>query len=307
MTKTVLILGASGKIGRHAARAFGEAGWQLRLFDRARDDMIKAAQGCDVIVNGLNPPNYHNWAEIIPAITRQVIAAARASGAMVVIPGNVYNYGARSGALSEAMPQTPCSRKGAVRVEMEQAYRDSGVKTLILRAGNFVDPERNGDVMSMLLLHAIKRGRVTAMGDPGAVQPYAYLPDWARAVVSLVEMRDRLARFEDVPFPGHAFSVNELRSTLEVELDRSLRLSRFPWWAMRLAAPFWELARELLEMRYLWSLPHWLSDEKFSRLLPGFQHSARREVMLAGLPPKIHPDQPVARGAGHGLGADPAL
>jgi nucleoside-diphosphate-sugar epimerase len=307
MTKTVLILGASGKIGRHAARAFGKAGWQVRLFDRARDDMVEAAQGCDVIVNGLNPPNYHNWAELIPAITRQVIAAARASGAMVVIPGNVYNYGDRGGAFSEATPQTPCSRKGAIRVEMEQAYRDSGVKTLILRAGNFIDPERNGDVMSMLLLHAIKRGRVTALGNPDAIQPYAYLPDWARAVVSLVEMRDRLARFEDVPFPGHTFTVNELRATLEAELKRKLRISRFPWWAMRLAAPFWELARELMEMRYLSDMPHWLAGEKFSRLLPGFRPSARREVMLAGLPPKIHPDQAVARGAGNGLGIDPAV
>lgn len=307
MTKTVLILGASGKIGRHAAQAFGKAGWQVRLFDRARDDMIAAAQGCAVIVNGLNPPNYHNWAELIPTITRQVIAAARASGAMVVIPGNVYNYGAQSGELSEATPQTPCSRKGAIRVEMERAYRDSGVQVLILRAGNFIDPERNGDVMSLLVLHAIKRGRVTAMGDPGAVQPYAYVPDWARAAVSLVEMRDRLARFEDVPFPGHAFTLNELRATLEAELRRSLRLSRFPWWAMRLAAPFWELARELMEMRYLCDMPHWLAGEKFNRLLPGFQPSEMREVMLAGLPADIHPDQPVARGAGHGRGIDPAL
>lgn len=307
MTKTVLILGTSGKIGRHAARAFGKAGWQVRLFDRARDDMVASAQGCDVIVNGLNPPNYHNWAEIIPAITRQVIAAARASGAMVVIPGNVYNYGDRGGPLSAATPQASCSRKGAIRVEMEQAYRDSGVKTLILRAGNFIDPDRNGDVMSMLLLHAIRRGRVTAMGDPAVVQPYAYLPDWARAVVALVEMGDRLGPFEDIPFPGHAFTVNELRSVLEAELRRSLRVSRFPWRAMRLAAPFSELARELLEMRYLWDMPHWLSGDRFHRLLPDFQSSKRHEVMVAGLPPKIHPDQPVPRGAGNGLGIDPAI
>lgn len=300
MTKKVLILGASGKIGRHAASAFWNAGWQVRQFDRARDDMTTAAQGCDVIVNGLNPPNYHNWAEIIPAITEQVIAAARASGAMVVIPGNVYNFGQLHGAISEDTPQTPCSRKGAIRVEMERAYRDSGVKTLILRAGNFVDPERNGDVMSMLLLHAIKRGRVTAMGNPDVMQPYAYMPDWARAAVSLVEMRDRLARFEDVPFPGHSFTVNELRARLETELKRPLRLSRFPWWAMRLASPVWELARELLEMRYLWNMPHRLSADKFDRLLPGFRHSDRREVMLAGLPPKIHPDQSMAAGSQRG-------
>ncbi len=297
MTKTVLILGASGKIGRHAATAFRNVGWQVRLYDRARDDMTRAAMGCDVIVNGLNPPNYHNWAVIIPQITKQVIAAARASGAMVVIPGNVYNFGKVHGEMSETTPQTPCSRKGAIRVEMERAYRDSGVKTLILRAGNFIDPEHNGDVMSMLILNATKRGRVTTMGDPDAMQPYAYMPDWARAAVSLVEMRDRLEQFEDVPFPGHSFTVSDLRARLEGELRRPLRLSRFPWWAMRLASPVWELARELLEMRYLWNMPHSLSGEKFNRLLPGFEFSDMREVMLAGLPPKIHPDQPVPAGA----------
>lgn len=303
MTKTVLILGASGKIGRHSATAFWNAGWQVRLFDRSRDDMTEAARGCDVIVNGLNPPNYHDWAGIIPKITAQVIAAARASGAMVVIPGNVYNFGRVSHDIDEGTPQTPCSRKGRIRVEMERAYRDSGVQTLILRAGNFIDPERNGDVMSMLILSAIKRGRITAMGDPAAMQPYAYMPDWARAVVSLVEMRDQLARFEDVPFPGHSFTLNELRARLEAELRRPLRVSRFPWWAMRLASPVWELARELLEMRYLWDMPHRLSGEKFHRLLPGFEFSDPREVMLAGLPPKIHPDQPVPAGAQGGVPA----
>jgi len=297
MTKTVLILGGSGKIGRHSAAAFRKAGWQVRLFDRSRDDMTKAALGCDVIVNGLNPPNYHDWAGIIPKITAQVIAAARASGAMVVIPGNVYNFGRVLHDIDEDTPQTPCSRKGRIRGEMERAYRDSGVQTLILRAGNFIDPERNGDVMSMLLLGGAKRGRIQAMGDPDAMQPYAYMPDWARAVVSLVEMRDSLADFEDVPFPGHSFSVNELRARLEVELHRPLRLSRFPWWMMRLASPVWELARELCEMRYLWDMPHRLSGKKFHRLLPGFEPSDPREVMLAGLPPEIHPDQPVTAGA----------
>ena len=90
MTKTVLILGASGKIGTHAARAFATNGWTVRRFNRATEDMTQAAMGCDVIVNGMNPPNYHNWAEIIPQITRDVLAAApRREGAdlLLSVPG----------------------------------------------------------------------------------------------------------------------------------------------------------------------------------------------------------------------------
>jgi NADPH:quinone reductase-like Zn-dependent oxidoreductase len=59
-TGTVLILGASGKIGHHASRAFAAAGWVVRHYDRASGDMVAAARGADVIVNGLNPPAYHN-------------------------------------------------------------------------------------------------------------------------------------------------------------------------------------------------------------------------------------------------------
>src|SRR5687767_8608023 len=92
MTKTVLILGASGKIGRQSAAAFARAGWCVRKHDRLRGNLNEDAQGAAVIVNGWNPPRYHDWENTTPAITRKVIAAAEASGATVIVPGNVYNF-----------------------------------------------------------------------------------------------------------------------------------------------------------------------------------------------------------------------
>lgn len=294
MTKTVLILGANGKIGSHSAQAFANAGWQVRRFNRATDDMTQAAMGCDAIVNGLNPPAYHDWANLIPQITAQVIAAAKASGAMVVIPGNVYHFGNTPGEWSELTTPTPCSRKGAIRLQMERIYRDSGVQTLVLRAGDFIDPARDGDVMSLLLMRSVAKGQLTAPGDPNAMHTYCYLPDWARAMVSLVDMRDQLKSFEDVPFPGHAFTLTQLRDCLTDALGRPIRISGFPWWLFTLASPVWELARELREMRYLWDTPHTLSGVKFTRLLPGFDATPLRDVMLAGLAPDIHPDHVMA-------------
>lgn len=286
MTQTVLILGANGKIGRSAARAFADGGFRVRLYDRKKDDMVGAAQGAQVIVNGLNPPAYHDWENLIPAITAKVIAAARASGATVIIPGNVYNLDARGGQWSEHTLHDPPTKKGRIREEMEQAYRDAGVPTIVLRAGSFIDPEQKDDVMKVLLLREIARGRVTAAGDPAANQAYCYLPDWARAAVGLAKRRESLASFEDVPFPGHTFTVNELRAHAERELGRPISITQFPWWVLTLCAPFWELAREMKEMRYLFSLPHSLSGEKLARLLPDFVPTPLSEVLSAGLPEK---------------------
>ncbi len=293
MTKTVLILGASGKIGAHSAAAFRDAGWQVRLYDRKSGDMTAAAKGVDVIVNGLNPPAYHNWAKLIPEISRQVIAAAKASGATVIIPGNVYNFGATPGVWSETTPQQATTRKGRIRIEMEQTYRASNVQTVILRADNFIDPDQNGDVMSLIYLRAIAKGKITAAGKTDVMQAYCYLPDWARAAVALAELRDRLQTFEDIPFAGHAFTVLDLQQELQQTLRRKISITRFPWLVMTLAAPFWELARELNEMRYLWNTDHQLDGAKLARLLPGFEPTDLRTVMTAGLPTDIHPNQPV--------------
>ncbi len=295
MTRTVLILGPSGKIGRHAARAFAAQGWQVRSYRRGTD-MKEAARGVDVIVNGLNPPNYHNWATLIPQITRDVIAAAKASGATVILPGNVYNFGAEPGSWTEATPQRPVSRKGRIRVEMEAAYRASGVQTIVLRAGNFIDPEHNGDVMSVALMRSIGKGKLTAMGRADAMQAYAYLPDWARAAALLADRRQSLERFEDIPFPGHSFTLEDLRGTLQAALGHKVGMTTFPWWLFTVLSPVWELAREMREMRYLWNTPHALDGTKLRRILPEFEGTDMRTVMLAGLPLNIHPNKAVRAG-----------
>lgn len=295
MTQTVLILGGKGKIGAHAAAAFWNAGWQVRMYTRGTD-MTQAAIGADVIVNGLNPPKYHNWRKLIPQITTQVIAAAKASGATVIVPGNVYNFEGVAGEWSEQTPQNAHTRKGKIRVQMEQAYAASGVQTIVLRAGNFIDPDHNGDIMSLLLMPGVAKGKLTAAGAKDVITTYCYLPDWARAAVGLAEKRGELSQFEDVPFPGHAFSIEQLRQTVQDAMGRPIRLSAFPWWFMTLASPFWEMARELVEMRYLWDVSHRLSAAKLTRLLPDFQPTDLRTVMLAGLPAQINPDQSVRPG-----------
>lgn len=292
MTKTVLILGASGKIGSHAADAFSNAGWTVRTYNRGTD-MKAAATGADVIVNGLNPPNYHDWATILPAITHQVIAAAKASGATVILPGNVYNFGNQTGTLDENTPQLAHSRKGKIRVQIEQMYRDAGVQTIVVRGGNYIDPNGNGDIISLFLARSIASGKLTSGGDPTTIQPYCYVPDLARTMQMLADQRDSLATFEDVPFPGHAFTLIELQQELSTAMGRKVRITSFPWWAMKLASPFWEMARELLDMRYLWNMPHSISGAKFARLLPDFVPTPIQQVMRTALRRDIDPNQPM--------------
>ncbi len=282
MTQTVLILGASGSAGHHAKQAFQTAGWTVRTFNRKTDTLPDAALGCDVILNAWNPANYHNWAGILPKITQSVIHAAQVSGALVVLPGNVYNFGVEPGPWSHETPQTACTRKGKVRKDIEAMYAAAGIRTIVLRAGDFVSSDGPANVIGKLILKDFHKGRITTLGDPDAPRAHAYLPDWARAVVALMDHADALPDFADISFPGHTFSTNDLK----LELERThgpLQLTQFPWWSMSLAAPFWELAREFREMRYLYDHPHQLDGSLFQRLLPDFQMSDFSTVARAEL------------------------
>lgn len=278
MTNTVLILGASGKIGRHSKHAFEAAGWDVRPYDRRKGNMIAAAQGCDVIINGLNPPKYHDWKSIIPRITHEVLQAAQSSGATVLLPGNVYHFGDQPGIWSEDTPANPVSRKGEIRLAMERAYAKSGVQTIVLRAGNFIDPNRQGDVMSDVYLRDVRKNRITLPGPADTRQAMCFLPDWARAAFALAEMRQDLSQFEDIPFPGHTVTASDIKAAIEHVLQRDMTFVRFPWWALKIASPFWEQARETREMRYLWHTDHALSDRRFRELLPSFDVTPLDEV-----------------------------
>lgn len=296
MGKVVLVLGASGLFGGHAARAFAAAGWEVRRYQRGTD-MVAAARGVDVIVNGLNPPMYHDWATLIPAITRDVIAAGEASGATVIVPGNVYVYGRAEGPWRPDTPHRPTSRKGAIRAAMEAEYRAAsarGMQVVIVRGGDFLAPDEDHSFWNMMTLKGLAKGRIVSMTAPEVTRAYAYLPDMARIAVALADKRASLPAFTDMPYAGYTLSMADLKAHLERLTGARLRITRFGWWQMTLLAPFWELARELREMRYLYDLPHGLDPAPLAAALPEFRATPLDVVLrahLAHLMPGEGPNQ----------------
>ncbi|MDU8929573.1 epimerase [Alisedimentitalea sp. MJ-SS2] len=298
MTKTALILGGSGRFGRHMTLALDAAGWTTHQFDRKSDNLTTAAQGVNVIVNGWNP-SYEHWQVQVPKLTQQVIDAAQASGASVILPGNVYNFGADAPELlTPETPQAAQNPLGRIRIAMEQAYRASGVPIIILRAGDFIDTQPTGIWFDRVLTAKLHKGVFTYMGRWDAPHAWAYLPDLARAGVMLLEQRDRLDTFTDVTFPGYTLTGHDMAQAFERVLNRPLVQANFNWTLFHLLRPFWRLMRHVFEMRYLWSKPHRLDGARLNTLLPGFTPTPLEEALRSALPANVNPNQPVAAGTG---------
>jgi len=301
MERTVLILGSSGRFGRHASKAFQAADWEVRHFDRKQDNLWDAAWGASVIVNAWNPL-YPDWATDIPQLHAQVVEVAKASKATVLIPGNIYNYGPdMPEVLSVSTPHNTQRQLGVLRKEMENAYRDAGIKTIILRAGDFIDTEASGNWFYNVITKPLKRAHIRYPGPLDIRHAWAYLPDMAKAAVMLAERRAALPVFADILFEGFTFTGHELAKHLSAVMDRNIVAKRMSWLPIQIAQPFWPMARYLLQMRYLWNVPHHLDGRELTRLCPEFRPTNPQDALQQALPMDVHPNQPMTP-SGHAIG-----
>jgi hypothetical protein len=143
----------------------------------------------------------------VPGLTAKVIEAAKATGAAVMIPGNVYVFGRDMPEL--LTPDTPMRRpirSGASGVELEAAYRASGVKTVILRAGDFLDTEASGNWFDRIIAARVGKGKLSYPGPLDRIHAWAYLPDLAEAFAGLADRLEDLPQFLELTFPGYALT-----------------------------------------------------------------------------------------------------
>lgn len=303
MKQTVLILGSSGRFGRNAVQAFETAGWEVRRFNRKTDSLMQSALGCDVIVVGWNP-DYNDWARDVERYTLEVIKAARASGSTVIVPGNVYNFGpAAPQKNDETTPQNARNPLGKIRVNMETSYRSSGIQTIILRAGDFLDTQKSDNWFHLVMVAKLAKGVFVFPGRTDIPRAYAYLPDLTRAAAMLADKRTSLGLFEDIPFPGYTLTGEEIFAQVQKVWARPLKLKRMNWLPIRLAAVVWKMGRYLMEIQYLWDKPHYLDGAKFDRLLPDFVPTPVDEAIRLATLGDVDPDQSMVR-SGAPVGSD---
>lgn len=301
MQSTVLILGARGRFGLAAARAFCDAGWRvlgqtrpaaavpadpriewlaIDLYDTAA--LAAAARGAAVVLHALSPAYTHKaWrAQVLPML-EAATAVARALDATLMLPGNIYNFGvAMPAVLREDTPQAAQTVKGQIRIAMEAQLKRSGVRGVVIRAGDFFGSGR-GTWFDQIIVKDIQKGKFTYPGERDVATAWAYLPDLARTFVAVAQRRAQLSAFEVLHFKGYSITGQQWLDALD-PLARSqgwvkpaghVRFKRLPWPLMRIGGLFVPTFAALVEMRYLWDTPHALANDKLQALIGAEPHT----------------------------------
>jgi nucleoside-diphosphate-sugar epimerase len=241
--------------------------------------VIAAAEGVSAIVHGANPPGYKNWKGVALPMLDSTIAAARAVGARIVLPGTVYNFGPEVlPRVNERADQRPHTRKGKIRVEMEARLRESGVPVLIVRAGDFFGPRTRNSWFSQGLVRPGSPVRfVLYPAKPNVGHTWAYVPDLARTIALLLDRSAELPRFAVFHFRGHYFErgieMAEAVSRVVGSGKPQVPIWPFPWLVIYMLAPFIETFRELIEMRWLWRQPLELVNDELVAFLGKEPHT----------------------------------
>ena len=297
--RSVLILGANGRFGAAAAQAFDAAGWRVlaqvrrapatglpaaaRLVRAPLADtaaLLREAAGASVVVHAVNPAHTRWDAEALPAL-RHGLAVTLGLGAHVVLPGNVYNFGAHMPALLRAdTPQAPTTRKGEIRVAMEAELRrhaeQHGLRATVLRAGDFFGAG-SGNWFDLAITKQLGAGKLVYPGPLDVPHAWAYLPDLARAVVAVAAQPADASGpgLRVLPFAGHTLTGAELLAALEraaatlgIAPRGGWRHGAMPWGVIRAVGTVFPQWRELARMAYLWRVPHALDGSALAAI-PG--------------------------------------
>jgi len=312
---TVLVLGARGRFGLAAARAFARAGWQVHAQlrpgatgpaiagvqwlpaepgDTAR--LAAAARGASVVVQGLSPAYTHKaWRRDLPGLTQAAIDITRALGATLMLPASVYNFGeTMPSLLREDTVQAASTFKGRMRMDSEAQVRaatqDGRMKAVVIRGGDFFG-SGTGSWLDQVMLKDIRRGKLTYPGPMDVPTAWAYLPDMARSFVAVAGRRGQLPAFQTLHFAGYSLTGQDWTHALtDIAWERGwlpaggqLQTRSLSWTLMRALGLALPQVAALCEMRYQWRTPHTLVNTRMAALSGPEPHTPFPEALRAAM------------------------
>jgi nucleoside-diphosphate-sugar epimerase len=235
-----------------------------------REATVRACDNLDTVICCLGfPYDSALWNRVWPKAMGHLIDGCSASGARLVFADNLYMYGPQSRPLTEEMSLTNYGRKPALRAEITKLWKsahDSGrVRAVAVRASDFYGPDAAMSVLSVFGVARLLAGKPALIPySPQHPHDFTYVPDFARALVSLVNAPDdAYGQAWHVP-NAPTRTMRELITLAASLIGVPTRMSVLPPALVPIIGLFSKEVRETAEMRFQWDRPYLVDTSKFA-------------------------------------------
>ncbi|GAA2649262.1 NAD-dependent epimerase/dehydratase family protein [Nonomuraea recticatena] len=279
-----IVVGA-GQVGPHVARRLIAQGHEVVVVTRSGSGpeeatriaadvtdharMIEVSKGADAIYNCVNP-QYHRWLTDWPPMAASFMAAAEASGAVLVALGNLYPYGPVRGPMTEDLPLASTNPKAQVRAKMwndMRAAHDAGrIRAVEIRGSDYFGPgTTDQSYLGDRFIVPLKAGKTVPLIWPADIpHSWTYLPDVAEALVVAAGDERAWGRPWHVP-TTEPQTFRQLGERMAAILGRPApKLMQLPWPLMRAIGLFNPMIGELRHTRYQFVAPYELDSSAFT-------------------------------------------
>ena len=287
MVGPVTIIGY-GPVGRASAEALLAAGIDVAVAQRSRPQRLApgasyrpcdvldpssvraAIDGAEQVVLAIGLPYVGKvWRTTWPPAVTNVLDACADTNARLVFVDNLYMLGPQRQPLREDMALSDIGVKPAVRSEVTRLWMEAAaagrVRVAALRPPDFYGPGVTLSHLGSSAMGALaRRATATLLIPPDVPHDFAYVPDIARAVVTLLEAPDDcFGQAWNMPC-APTRTPREILGLGARALGQRLRLRVVPmalWPLLGLAMPF---LREVNEMRFTFDRPYRVDASKFA-------------------------------------------
>jgi nucleoside-diphosphate-sugar epimerase len=202
-----------------------------------------------------------------------VLAAAQASGAILVYADNCYMYAPTSRPMTESMPYTPATKKGRIRKELAEralaAHQQGTARVTIGRATAFYGPHVTVSTMGDRFFPALIAGKgVNWFGPLDLPHAMTFVDDFATGMLMLGTHENALGQAWHIP------AAEPLTGRQYIDLASELagvpaRPAVAPKPLLQALGLFNPTVREFVEMLYEYKEPYLIDGSKYHAVFGG--------------------------------------
>lgn len=282
--KKALVLGATGGIGYALVHELINQGIEVIAFARGKDklanlyqhksqvsivagdalnerDVNQATKGVDVMFHAVSFP-YEEWQDKHPLCIENMIKAAELHEAKIALVDNIYAYGPSKTEVNENTKKDPHTKKGKIRLAMENRLKSSNVPSLIVHMPDLYGPNAENTIFHETLKNVARNKTANFVGNPKVAREFIFTFDAAKAMVELASREDTYNENWNIP-SVHPVTGEKILEILRQKVGYQKSFRTVSKTMIRLLGLFQPFMREMVEMMYLTETPVILNGEKY--------------------------------------------